>query len=355
VYPALAVVAALDASAEVLWVGGEGGMEAGLVQRAGIPLVAIPAAGVHGVGLRALPGNIWRLVRGVSAARRVLRQFKPQVLFFTGGYVGVPIALAGWRLPKLVLVPDIEPGLALKLLSWLADLTALATEQTRRYLPPGRRCRVTGYPTRPELRLVDRSGARRALGLPPAEPVVLVFGGSRGAHSINQALWAHLPQWLELAHVVHITGELDWPGHSIAANQLDPAQRRRYHPYAYLHEQMADALAAADLAVARAGASTLGEFPLFGLPSILIPYPHAWRYQRVNAAYLEERGAALIIDDGRLETDLLPAAKSILGRPERCQQMAEAALRLAAPRAAREIAGELQAMAGKERGRRWLA
>jgi UDP-N-acetylglucosamine:LPS N-acetylglucosamine transferase len=344
----LAVVAALDASVEVLWVGGEGGMEAGLVQRAGIPMVAIPAAGVHGVGLRALPGNIWRLVRGVTAARRVLGRFKPQVLFFTGGYVGVPIALAGWRLPKLVLVPDIEPGLALKLLSRLADLTAITTEQTRHFLPPGGRCRVTGYPTRPEFRLVDRPGARRALNLPLAEAVVLVFGGSRGAHSINQALWAQLPGWLELAHVVHITGESDWPLQRQAVNRLDPALRRRYHPFAYLHEQMGDALAAADLAVARAGASSLGEFPLFGLPSILIPYPHAWRYQRVNAAYLEERGAAVVVEDDQLNAKLLPTVSSILGSPEQCRQMAKSALSLATPDAASAIAGELQAMAREQ-------
>ena len=99
VYPALAVLQAIKDSAEVLWIGGEGGMETRLVERSGIPFKAIPAAGVHGVGLRTLPRNLWQLGRGVLASRRILREFKPDVLFFTGGYVAVPVALAGWKVP----------------------------------------------------------------------------------------------------------------------------------------------------------------------------------------------------------------------------------------------------------------
>jgi len=96
VYPALAVLQAIKDSADVLWIGGEGGMEAQLVSRSGIPFRTIPAAGVHGIGLRTLPGNLWQLSRGVFASRRILREFDPDVLFFTGGYVAVPMALRRW-------------------------------------------------------------------------------------------------------------------------------------------------------------------------------------------------------------------------------------------------------------------
>ena len=121
VYPALSVLQALDKDPlDMLWVGSEGGMEEDLVKRAGIRYTAIPAAGVHGVGLKALPGNLVRLARGVLASRRILREFNPQVLFFTGGYVAVPMALAGTGVPSLLFVPDIEPGLALKTLARFA-------------------------------------------------------------------------------------------------------------------------------------------------------------------------------------------------------------------------------------------
>ncbi|MBM3152045.1 MAG: UDP-N-acetylglucosamine--N-acetylmuramyl-(pentapeptide) pyrophosphoryl-undecaprenol N-acetylglucosamine transferase, partial [Chloroflexi bacterium] len=114
VYPALTVLQAVRDRAEVLWVGGEGGMEAALVRRAGVPFQSIPAGGVHGVGAAHLPGNLWRLLRGYFAARRILRVFNPHVIFYTGGYLAVPMAAAAWRYPTLLYVPDIEPGLALK-------------------------------------------------------------------------------------------------------------------------------------------------------------------------------------------------------------------------------------------------
>ena len=113
VYPALAVLQTMQNKVEVLWVGGEGGMEARLVERANVPFKTIPAAGVHGVSLKSLPGNVIRLVRGFFAARRILHEFKPDVLFFTGGYLAVPMALAGMDIPTALYIPDIEPALPL--------------------------------------------------------------------------------------------------------------------------------------------------------------------------------------------------------------------------------------------------
>jgi len=116
---------ALRSDVETLWVGGEGGMETALVERAGIPFKAIPAAGVHGVGLRRLPGNLLSLARGVVASQSLLAAFRPDVLFFTGGYVAVPMALAGRKVASLLYVPDIEPGLALKTLARFATRITL--------------------------------------------------------------------------------------------------------------------------------------------------------------------------------------------------------------------------------------
>ncbi|MCS7010484.1 MAG: UDP-N-acetylglucosamine--N-acetylmuramyl-(pentapeptide) pyrophosphoryl-undecaprenol N-acetylglucosamine transferase, partial [Anaerolineales bacterium] len=108
------------------------------------------------------------------------------------------------------------------------------------------------------------------------------------------------------------------------------------------------ALAAADLALSRAGASVLGEYPLFGLPAILVPYPHAWRYQRLNAAYLERQGAALVLDEDRLMTDLVSVVTSLLRSPERLETMRTSVAALARPDAAATIARLLVALAGKE-------
>jgi UDP-N-acetylglucosamine--N-acetylmuramyl-(pentapeptide) pyrophosphoryl-undecaprenol N-acetylglucosamine transferase len=342
VYPALAVHEALKV--ETLWVGGEGGMEARLIERADIPFKAIPAAGVHGVGLRQLPGNLAKLARGVSAARRILREFRPDVLFFTGGYVAVPMALAGRKIPTLLYVPDIEPGLALKTLARFADRIALTAEDSFPFFKRRSRLAVTGYPARPGLAKWSRLEARRTLNLSEEAPVLLVVGGSKGARSINNAVLTDLPALLEMAQIVHISGELDWPEVEAKARQL---KAPRYHAYPYLHEEMGAALAAADLALSRAGASTLGEYPLFGLPSILVPYPYAWRYQKVNAGYLVRNGAAIMLEDARLAGELLPTVRGLLAEPARLEAMRSAVRSLARPQAASEIGRLLLELTGE--------
>src|SRR5512138_2728389 len=136
VYPALAVHSALMAKAptlDTLWVGGEGGMEESLVKRLGIPFKSIPAAGVHGVGITALPRNVVTITRGTIAARRILSDFKPDVMLFTGGYVAVPVALAGRSMPSVLYVPDIEPGMALKYLAGMADVIMVTTDESQKF------------------------------------------------------------------------------------------------------------------------------------------------------------------------------------------------------------------------------
>ena len=345
-YPALAVLHALEKDVEaVLWVGGEGGMEADLIQRAGVPFTAVPAAGVHGVGLRALPGNLFRLARGVTASRRILDQFRPHALLFTGGYVAVPMALAaGRRVPGLLFVPDIEPGLALKTLARFAHTIALSASPSRAFFSKtNAQIQVTGYPTRPDLSEWNRERGRNHLGLSPDSRVLLVAGGSKGALSINRAVWNTLPHLLQLAEVVHLTGQAHWEETRQVMAQLPADLVSRYHPLPYLHE-MGAALAAADLVISRAGASTLGEYPLFGLPAILVPYPFAWRYQKVNADYLVNQGAAVMIEDQALPEHLLLRVTDLLKDDARLQQMRNRMSALARPQAAEEIAGLVKQM-----------
>ncbi len=348
VYPALSVLAKLPREdVELLWVGGEGGMEAELVERQGFPYASIPAAGVHGVGLRTLPGNIAKLTRGVLASRKILREFKPDVLFFTGGYVAVPMALAGWKIPSLLYVPDIEPGLALKALAWFADKITVTAPTSSAYFSRTERIVTTGYPLRSELANWEKKTAREKLALMADEPVLLVFGGSKGARSINNAVLAHLPELLERMQIVHLTGKLDHETVQNARNDLAPQQAKRYRVFDYLHEEMGAALASADLVVSRAGASSLGEFPFFGLPALLVPYPYAWRYQKVNAEYLQEKGAAQLVRDEDLQENLISLISDLLDHPQKLSEMRSAMKALSHPEAAENIAQELLALARK--------
>ncbi len=361
-YPALSVVQALTSnlgpgggagpqpapSLEVLWVGTRGGLEAGLVPQAGIAYRAIRGGGVHGVGWR-WPLNALNLAWGVAEAVGVVRAFRPAVVLVTGGYITVPVAVAAWlsRVPVLVYLPDIEPALAVRFISRLARRIAVTVAESRAYF--GRQARqvvVTGYPTRPEL-----AGATRAAGvahfeLDPQRATVLVTGGSRGARSLNRAVWAALPDWLKDYQVIHLTGELDWPAAEQAQAGLPAALRERYHARPYLNE-MGLALAAADLVVSRAGASALGEYPLFGLPAVLVPYPYAWRYQKVNADYLVQRGAAVRLDDAALPAQLGATVRQLLDDRPRLEQMRAAARAAANPGAAARLGQQLVALAAE--------
>jgi undecaprenyldiphospho-muramoylpentapeptide beta-N-acetylglucosaminyltransferase len=364
VYPALSVLQALSGatepqqgSVEVLWVGGEQGMEVDLVKRAGIPYDSIPAAGVHGVGPRALPGNVSQLMRGLTKSRHILQRCQPQAILFTGGYVAIPMALASKltvqrltdqpasRRRSLVYVPDIEPGWALKVLVRLADHVALTTTESQDYLPRGIRRSVTGYPLRQELLGWQKPKARGVLGLETNLPVFLVMGGSRGARSINQALFSALPELLKSMQIVHASGALDWPAVEQVRSSLPEHLAVRYHAYSYLHDEIGAALASADLVLSRAGASTLGEYPYFSLPAVLVPYPHAWRYQRVNADYLARKEAAIVIEDGELNERFFPTVQSLMADPGRLQKMSQAMHSLAHPDAARTIADILLELA----------
>ncbi|MHC1784426.1 MAG: undecaprenyldiphospho-muramoylpentapeptide beta-N-acetylglucosaminyltransferase [Anaerolineaceae bacterium] len=342
VYPALAVLQALgDKGHSILWVGSETGMENELIARENVPFLSISAAGLHGVGLFKAPRNAWQLFNGTIRSHRIIRDFKPDVMFFTGGYVAVPMALAGRNIPSLLFVPDIEPGLALKFLSRFSSLLALTTEASRKYFPAHIQTEVTGYPIRPEMKVLEKKAARKSFGILDDKPVLFVLGGSKGSRSINQAVWKSLSALLALAEIIHITGSLDWPRvEEIKANLLDELASK-YHPFPYLHEEIAAAFSAADLVVCRAGASTLGELPFFGLPAILVPYPHAWRYQKVNADFLAGHGAARVIRDEDLVEIILPMVQGLLNDPEKLAGMGVAAANLAAPKAAENLANLL--------------
>ena len=417
----------------MLWVGSEGGMERALVERAGIAFRGIETGQLRGQSPLTALRNGGKMLAGLRQSLHILRDFRPDVCFVTGGYVCTPV-VAACRLrgvPVLIYLPDMKPGWAIRALSKLAQCVAISFPGAAGYFggfAPEGKAVVTGYPVRREL--VELAGARvaakRALaarldvpslnptpalpasgeGVPdnseadierapliaagaagrfptalPARPssspspplrqargvgerqalengggdlnlpLILIWGGSSGARSINRATWGVLSRLLPHAEVLHIVGTRDWALHEEAvaepalAATLDGPLGARYRPVPYLHDEMALALAAADISVARAGASTLGEFPVAGLPSILVPL--AAVNQQENAEALADHGAALIVEDEALAQQLAPTLLSLLADEDRLSTMRENLAVLAEPDAAKNIARELSKLAGR--------
>ncbi len=314
--------------------------------RAGIPFDAIPSGGVHGLGPLRVAWNGLKLLAGVFQSLRLARAFRPQVVLVTGGFVSVPVALACWlrRTPIVVYLPDVEPGLAVKFVSRLARRIAVSVDDSMKYLP-SKKTVVTGYPIRSALARLDRAEAVRRLGLSPTYKTLLVFGGSRGARSLNRAVGSTLDTLLARYQVIHISGATDAAETRARRDALTDQARSRYHLFEYLHDEMGLALAAADVVVSRSGASVLGELPLFRSASILVPYPHAWRYQKVNADYLVSRGAAIRLDDEDLADQLLPTIESLMEDDEARAQMQRQMRALARPDAASRLADVLVSLA----------
>ncbi len=356
-YPALAVLQVLierkpswKADGDVLWIGGEDGMEQEILSRQNIDFMTIPAAGLHGVGLKNLPGNISQLMKGYLKSRKIIRDYRPDVLLFTGGYLAVPAAFAGRSVPSLVFIPDIEPGLAIRTITSISAQIAVSVDQTRRYLPSAKSVTVSGYPVRAKLLDWTRKKAFKSLNLVPDLLTLLIFGGSKGARSINRASKEILPDLLREMQVIHITGKLDWEEMQTNMKSLSKQEKENYRVFPFLHNEMGAALRTADLVVSRSGASILGEYPMFGLPAILVPYPHAWRYQKTNAQYLADRGAAEIIADEDLPEQLLPRVQAIINDQQQLMKMGSAMKALAQPKAAETIAQLLLSLAGNAKG-----
>ena len=346
VYPLLAVRAAIESSRKTgektqwLFVGGSG-IEKDLVARESVPYQSISGGGLHGVGIVQAVPNLFRLAAGFSQAARILAHFQPNAILATGGFITVPVAIAAAvrHIPLVVYLPDIEPAASVRFLGRIATRVTATAGASAKFFDK-RKFVETGYPVRRELleaANVKPDDARKRFSIAARAKVVLVFGGSRGARSLNRALieWAHT--LLCEAEIIHISGTGEWDEVRAARDRLPPELQARYHAYPYLHEEMGAAQAAADLAVSRSGASTLGESPLFGLPGVLVPYPYAWRYQKVNADYLADRGAAVIVKDDDLPTDLGPTVVRLLRDDAARRAMGAKARALARPDAADAI------------------
>ena len=326
--PAIAVADALRAEgAEVSFVGGERA-EAELVPAAGYELDRIAAEGISRSNpLKAARAGA-KAVAALATARAILRRRRPDAVLGGGGYVAGPVGLVAAlkRIPLVLAEADSHLGLTNRVLAPRAQRVCLAFplegRDDARYL-------VTGRPVPPTVS--DRGAARAELGIAPNETCVLVFGGSLGARSINTTATEALAD--APYRVLHVAGRRDF------AELTAPDDRYLLRDYI---TPFGTALAAADLAVARAGGSVF-ELAQYGLPAVLIPYPHASAdHQTTNARWMERAGAATVIRDAELTPGTLRGAVDAIALdPSRLREMSGASRALARPDAARVIAGEV--------------
>jgi UDP-N-acetylglucosamine--N-acetylmuramyl-(pentapeptide) pyrophosphoryl-undecaprenol N-acetylglucosamine transferase len=370
----------------VVYVGSTDGMESGLVAReSNLPFRGIASAALRGRAPWTLARNIALIARGTQQARRLIAEQRPGAILGTGGYVCVPLFLAARRagVPTIIYLPDVVPGLAVRLLARLATVVACNVEDSATYFRLQiADCRlqsqqspisnvqsaiyIVGYPVRRELFEQDKAACRAAFGLHDGLPVLFVYGGSRGARSINKAIAALLPHLLPLAQIIHVCGrEGDETFLREAAARLPAELQQRYKLYPYLFSSdndkmtrwqgdkirdkdvilssghlvtpsMARAFGAADLAVCRSGASTMAELPAAKLPAVLVPYPYV--HQDENADYLVQRGAAVKVADAEMsgsgqpeDGPLFHAIQRLLKHDDERQTMSERSAALARP------------------------
>ena len=288
-----------------------------------------------------------RLAASVPQAAAILARERPAAIFTTGGYVAVPtlIAAAPLRIPIVLWDGNVVPGRAVRLTARLVDAIAVAHDATGRALAgAGKPWYLTGTPIR-DTTAIARTAARERLDLPADARVILIFGGSQAVTRFNTAVEEALPRIVERGHVIHVSGEAAYAEALAARERLAPELRSRYRPFPFLRDDMLAALVAADLVVGRAGSSTLAEVTALGIPSVIVPYPHAAGHQLANARVLAGAGAARLVADEDFDADALMAAADLLAEEGTLAAMSVAARSLGRPGAADAVAELVMAAA----------
>ena len=338
VIPALAMAQELRAryAAEVLFVGTARGIETRLVPAAGYPLKLINVGALKNVTLATRLKTMADLPRAVIAAVQMLYEFRPDVMIGVGGYASGPAMFAAIvkDVPTLAFEPNLVPGLANRLVGVMTSTAAVQFEQTCRYF---RNCHVTGVPVRRDF---------FAISAPEAGSVLLVFGGSQGAHAINQAVIDALPALqaqIPGLHIIHQTGERDY--NEAQAAYLHAGISAEVYPFI---ENMPAAFARASLLLCRSGASTVAEITAAGRAAIFVPFPRAADdHQRRNAEALCAAGAAVLLPETQLTPErLVESVRSLFADRSRLARMAQASRQLAHPNAAAQIAAMAARLAG---------
>ncbi|WP_134684581.1 undecaprenyldiphospho-muramoylpentapeptide beta-N-acetylglucosaminyltransferase [Brevibacillus migulae] len=342
IYPALAIareIARQHPEATFLYIGTDKGLESRIVPREGIPFKAVEISGLKRKLSLENVKTAWKFIRSVSRSKQLLREFRPDVVIGTGGYVCGPVVFAASRLriPTIIHEQNVEPGLTNKFLARFVNAVCVSFEESLGHFPQ-KKTTVTGNPRATEVLLGNALAGRASLNVPLGKRIVLIVGGSRGARAINEATRELLKDVSAYpdTHFVYVTGEVHYEAITVSLSDWQLPENVTLLPYVH---NMPDVLAATDVIVNRAGASFLAEITALGVPAILIPSPYVTNnHQEKNARGLERAGAAMVILERELSGQRLQQAlDSLLRDPQHWQQMREASLKLGKPDAASAI------------------
>ncbi|SFS50048.1 UDP-N-acetylglucosamine--N-acetylmuramyl-(pentapeptide) pyrophosphoryl-undecaprenol N-acetylglucosamine transferase [Marininema halotolerans] len=356
IYPALAIADAVrrrHPEAELGYIGTTDGLESRIVPK--VDDIAFFDVEIQGFKRKLSLDNmetIAKFIRAVKKCKAYIRQFRPDVVVGTGGYVSGPALYAAAKLgvPTLILEPDVLPGLTTRFLSRYVDVTAISLTGSEKHLTKAKRILHTGNPRGTEVMHANKEEGRASLGLADSDkPIVLIFGGSRGAKPINDAVESMLSHLSEasLMYFVYVTGEVHYK-EVTAKIDTDQWPNLIIKPFIY---NMPDVLAASSMVISRAGATTLAEVTALGVPAVLIPSPYVTNnHQEHNARLLEDHHAGRMILQKDLTGERLwESITEVMDDPGRHRQMSEASRKLGRPDAAEVIVDELEKLSATRR------
>lgn len=349
--PALSIAKKIlekEPNSEILFIGTEGGMENRLVTREGFPIRHVEVMGFRRKLCLENLKVMYLAVKSVSDAKKILKEFRPDVVIGTGGYVSWPVVRAAskMKIPTLIHEQNAVPGVTTSRLSRYADRVCLSFADSETYFHCDRKKLIlTGNPVNPEIGKISRTAARSKIGV--SAPYLLSYGGSLGAKVLNEAAYhlaKHYSQKRPIFHT-HAFGQREYEFWNQKAQQDRICRFGNVEFCDYIYD-MPMKMAAADLVICRAGAITLAELALMGKPAILIPSPNVTNnHQYKNAAIYRDRGAAILIEDADLNGEkLITAVDEILSSPEKLREMSKAMLTLANPDADEKIWREIRAI-----------
>jgi UDP-N-acetylglucosamine--N-acetylmuramyl-(pentapeptide) pyrophosphoryl-undecaprenol N-acetylglucosamine transferase len=351
VFPAIAMAKEFKKrfpESKVIFVGTRDGLESKIVPEYGFKLIFIQARGLK---RKASPDNLmlpYYVLKSLYQSLRILNEERPDLVVGTGGYVSFPVVFSARlkNIPTLIQEQNSYPGVSTRLLAFLVDRVCLSYLSSISYFLTKGKLTVTGNPVREDIITANRYEALRKFNLDPSKKTIFIFGGSQGAHVINQAVLDNLDFLLENWQLLWQTGENDF----VHVSEKVKEERMECAVFPFL-EDMRSAYAASDLVVSRAGALTLAEITACGKPSLLIPYPFAAAdHQRYNAEVLQKEGAAQIIFQRDLTGEVL-AQKifSLLSDEKRLKRMAEQSKKMGRPDAASLLVNEMEKLLKKGR------
>lgn len=341
IYPALALINEIKkhhSDVEFLYIGTENGLEQNIVKRAEIPFKAVEISGFKRKISFENVKTVTRFLKAVSVSKKYLKEFNADVVIGTGGYVCGPVVYAASKMniPTVIHEQNSLPGITNKFLSRYVNKVAICFEEAKKHFPE-HKVVLTGNPRASEVLGQDAEKGRQSLGLEKDKKTVLIFGGSRGAKAINEAVLQMIPSLTEKPYqVVYVTGEVHYEKVMQEIKSIKDSGNVKIKPFIH---NMPEVLAAVDLIVSRAGATSLAEITALGLPSILIPSPYVTaNHQEVNARSLSDHEAAIMLREQELNGEnLCSQIDGILLNEFKLKEMKQASKKLGIPDAASRL------------------